>query len=258
MLPLLIDSHCHIPMISSGADIVIAAARNNGVCHMLCVAVDLETFPQIAELAAREACVSASVGVHPNSRDGSDPASDELCRLADNDHVIAIGETGLDYFRSQGDLHWQRERFRRHIRAACDLGKPLIIHSREAKADVMGILEEEGAARVGGIMHCFVDDWETAQRAMDLNFYISFSGIVTFRNAVDLQQVARMVPLSRMLVETDAPYLAPVPFRGKENQPAFVRHVAEAIAVLHETDPAEVAAATSANFRTLFPAAIPD
>lgn len=253
MLPDVVDSHCHIPMISSEAGAVIAAARQNGVLHMLCVAVDIETFPAIAGLAEREACISASVGVHPNSRDGADPTVEELCRLAAPESVIAIGETGLDYFRSRGDLDWQRERFRRHIRAAREIGKPLIIHSREASSDVMHILEAEGASETGGIMHCFVDDWETAQRAMDLGFLISFSGIVTFRNATDLQQVARQVPLERMLVETDSPYLAPVPFRGKENQPAYVRQVAEQIALLKDMETAEVARTTTANFQALFP-----
>lgn len=220
---------------------------------MLCVAVDMEGVPRIMDLAEQFDCISASVGVHPNSRDGEEPEADRLCALAAHADIIAIGETGLDYFRSQGELHWQRERFRKHIRAARAIRKPLIIHSRDARSDVMRILEEEGASDVGGIMHCFVDDWETARRAMDLNFMISFSGIVTFRNAVELQDVARKVPLDRMLVETDAPYLAPVPHRGRENQPAWVRHVAEQIATLRNIPFETVAAATSDNFFRLFP-----
>jgi TatD DNase family protein len=205
------------------------------------------------ELAANFDCISASVGVHPNSRDGEDPDVERLCGLAAHPDVIAIGETGLDYFRSQGDLAWQQDRFRRHIRAARAARKPLIIHSRDARADVIRILAEEHADEVGGIMHCFVDDWDTARQAMDLNFLISFSGIVTFKNAVELQETARKVPLDRMLVETDAPYLAPVPHRGRENQPAYVRHVAEQLALLRATRTEEIAAATTENFFRLFP-----
>ena len=250
----LVDSHCHIPMIDAGADGIIAAARQAGIVHMLCVAVDLETFPGVLALAAANDCISGSVGVHPNSREGVEPDEDLLIRHARADRIVAIGETGLDYYRSQGELDWQRERFRVHIRAARELRKPLIIHSREARADVLRILEEEGAREIGGVMHCFVDDWDTARRAMDLGFCISFSGIVTFRNAVDLQDVARRVPLDRLLVETDSPYLAPVPFRGKQNQPAWVRHVAEFIAGLRGLSLAEVAAATTENFFRQFPA----
>lgn len=253
MTPRLVDSHCHIPMIQAEAAAVIDAARRNGVVHMLCVAVDLETAPALVDLARRFDGVSASVGVHPNARDGEEPDADRLAALAADPDVIAVGETGLDYFRSQGDLRWQHERFRTHIRAARAAGKPLIIHSRDAKADVIRILTEEGADAVGGIMHCFVDDWDTACQAMDLGFLISFSGIVTFRNAADLQEVARRVPLDRMLVETDAPYLAPVPHRGRENQPAFVLHVAEQLAALRSVTLAEIADATTANFFRLFP-----
>lgn len=241
-------------MIQAEAAAVIDAARRNGVVHMLCVAVDLETGPALVDLARRFDGISASVGVHPNSRDGEDPDVARLEALAANPEVIAVGETGLDYFRSQGDLGWQHERFRTHIRAARNLHKPLIIHSRDAKTDVIRILAEENAAAVGGIMHCFVDDWDTACRAMDMNFLISFSGIVTFRNAVDLQDVARKVPADRMLVETDAPYLAPVPHRGRENQPAYVLHVAEQLAVLRGTTVEEIADTTTDNFFRLFPA----
>ncbi|MBI2970508.1 MAG: TatD family hydrolase [Gammaproteobacteria bacterium] len=248
----LVDSHCHLPMISADPDTIIAAARDNGVSHMLCISVDLETFPDVLALAARYECVDASVGVHPNSRDGTEPDQDGLVSAAGDARVVAIGETGLDYFRSRGTLDWQRERFRVHIRAALSAGKPLIVHSREARADVLTILEEEGADRVGGVMHCFVEDWDSARRAMDLNFYISFSGIVTFKSARTLHDVARRVPLDRMLVETDSPYLAPVPFRGRENQPAYVRYIAEHNANLRSADPEEVAAATTQNFFRLF------
>ena len=250
----LVDSHCHIPLIEmeGGADAVIGAAREAGVGHILCVSIDLESYPDIKHLADSHACVSASAGIHPNSAREIELTEQGLLDLADDEQVIAIGETGLDYYRSQGDLEWQRQRFRTHIRAARQVGKPLIIHSREARGDVIKILAEEGADAVGGVMHCFVDDLETAKQAIDLNFYISFSGIVTFRNAQDLQEVARQVPLDRMLVETDAPYLAPVPYRGKQNQPAYVRHVAEKIAELQEINLQEVITATTRNFEKLF------
>ena len=219
----LVDSHCHIPLIEmeGGADAVIGAAREAGVGHILCVSIDLESYPEIKRLADTHACISASVGVHPNSDKGIELSEKILPELAEDPAVIAIGETGLDYYRSQGDLDWQRQRFRTHIRAARQIGKPLVIHSREARGDVIKILAQEGADAVGGVMHCFVDDLETAKQAMDLNFYISFSGIVTFRNAKDLQEVARQLPLDRLMVETDAPYLAPVPYRGKQNQPGL-------------------------------------
>ncbi len=250
----LVDSHCHIPMIEmeGGADAVISAAREAGVGHMLCVSIDLESFPDVRQLAHAYDCVSASVGVHPNTPLEIELSEEILPALADDPAVIAIGETGLDYYRSEGDLEWQRQRFRTHIRAARQVGKPLLIHSREARGDVIKILAEEGADRVGGVMHCFVDDLETAQQAMDLNFYISFSGIVTFRNARELQEVARRVPLDRIMVETDSPYLAPVPYRGKQNQPAYVRHVAEKIAELQELEVAEVISTTTRNFENLF------
>ena len=196
--------------------------------------------------------MSVSVGLHPNEQGGHDPDIDELVELATHPKVVAIGETGLDYFRSEGDLDWQRDRFRRHIAAAKVSGKPLIIHSRDAKEDTLEILEAEGASEVGGVMHCFTGDWDMAQRAMDLNFYVSFSGIVTFKSAQVLQDVATKMPPDRMLVETDCPYLAPVPHRGKPNQPAFVRHVAEFVAGLRGETYEQVAANTTENFKNLF------
>ena len=219
---------------------------------MLCVSIDLESYPEILALAQEYASIFASVGVHPNTEVTQEPGVEQLVELAADSRVVAIGETGLDYFRSQGDLEWQRERFRNHIRAAKEVDKPLIIHSREAKEDVIIILEEEGAATVGGVMHCFVDDWETAQHAMALNFYISFSGIVTFKNASELQSVAKQVPLDRILVETDSPYLAPVPFRGKQNQPAYVYYVARYIAELRGIEEEEISTVTTQNFFQLF------
>jgi len=250
----LIDSHCHIPLLSEDmtVDEILNNAKENGVSHMLCIAIDLEGSPKIIDLARKHENVSASVGIHPNTELKQEATVEDIIALAANDEVVAVGETGLDYFRSQGDLKWQRDRFRTHISAAKELDKPLIIHTREAKDDVIRILKEEGADEVGGVMHCFVEDWETAQAAMDLNFLISFSGIVTFKNAKELQQVAKQTPLDKMLVETDSPYLAPVPFRGKTNQPAYVKYVAEFIAELKEVEFNEVAEQTSDNYYKLF------
>jgi TatD DNase family protein len=250
----LIDSHCHIPLLSEdmAVDEILKNAKENDISHMLCVAIDLLGSPNIIDLARKHDMVSASVGIHPNTELAKEATVDDIVFLASADEVVGIGETGLDYFRSEGDLEWQRDRFRTHITVAKELKKPLIIHTREAKDDVIRILKEEGADEVGGVMHCFVEDWETAQAAMDLNFLISFSGIVTFKNAKDLQEVAKQVPLEKMLVETDSPYLAPVPFRGKTNQPAYVRHVAEFIANLKELDFDDVAIQTSNNYRNLF------
>ncbi|MCK5432448.1 MAG: TatD family hydrolase [Gammaproteobacteria bacterium] len=251
---MLVDSHCHIPMLGQDMEVdeVIANAKVLGVEHMLCVSVDLETYPEILSLAEQYDCIYASVGVHPNTRLQEEVTHETLVQLASNDNVIAIGETGLDYFRSEGDLDWQRERFRTHIRAAKSVNKPLIIHTRDVGEDITRILQEEGANEVGGVMHCFVEDWEIAQKAMELNFYISFSGIVTFKNAKEVQEVAKQVPLERMLVETDSPYLTPAPYRGRPNQPGYTRYVAEFIAELHGTSLEQVADQTTANFFKLF------
>lgn len=252
----LVDSHCHLPLVASAertvAD-VVASAHEAGVSDLLCVCVDLESAAPVRQAALDHANVYASVGVHPNT-DGEarEPSVDELLELGSDPAIVAIGETGLDYFRSEGDLTWQIERFRRHIRAARELDKPLIIHTRDSAADVIRILREERADEARGVMHCFVDDWETAQAAMDLGFFISISGIVTFKSAADLREVARRVPLDRLLVETDSPWLAPVPRRGKQNEPAYVRHTAEFLAELRGESFATLAAATSANFFSLF------
>lgn len=250
----LVDSHCHIdfdPLYPRIED-VLANARDNDVRYLLCVSVNLEDFPQVLALAERHDHIFASVGVHPNERDGRDPDVDELVSLADHPRVVAVGETGLDYFRSQGDLAWQRDRFRRHISAARACGAPLIIHSREAPDDTIRLLTEEHADEVGGVMHCFAEDWKMAEQALALGFYISFSGIVTFKNARPIQDVARKAPLDRILVETDSPYLAPVPYRGKTNEPAYVKHTAEYVAELRGISYDEVAEATSENFFRLF------
>lgn len=249
-----VDSHCHLdfPDLASSLDELLVNMQISQVTHALCVGVNLENFPRVLALAESHSNLFASVGVHPDYEDTAEPEVEQLLKLADHAKVIALGETGLDYFRLKGDLEWQRERFRRHIRAARQCGKPLIIHTRAAAEDTLRIMEEEGAASVGGVMHCFTESWEIARRALDLNFYISFSGIVTFKNAAIIKEVAKKVPADRMLIETDSPYLAPVPHRGETNQPAFVRHVAEEIARLRETTLAEIAAVTTNNFFNLF------
>lgn len=251
----LVDSHCHIDFdpLYPRIDEVLANARDNDVSHLLCVAVNLEDFPRILSLAEQHDHLFASVGVHPNEREGREPGVDELLELSRHPRVVAIGETGLDYFRSQGDLEWQRDRFCRHIDAARRCGKPLIIHSRNAPADTIRVMREADAGQAGGVMHCFAEDWSMAEQALDLGFYISFSGIVTFKNASDIQDVARRAPLDRILVETDSPYLAPVPFRGRTNEPAYVKHTAEYVAQLRGISYDAVAEATSENFFRLFP-----
>lgn len=218
----------------------------------MCISVTLPDLPRVIALAERHPQLWATVGVHPDYEDTAEPSVDDLVRLADHPRVLAIGETGLDYYRLEGDLEWQRERFRRHIRAARRINKPLVIHTRQASADTLRIMEEEGAAEVGGVMHCFTESQAVADAAIAMNFVISFSGIVTFKNARELQEVARTIPLQSMLVETDSPYLAPVPHRGKTNQPAWVRHVAEFIAQLRGVPPEVIAEATTANFERVF------
>ena len=254
---MLVDSHCHLDRLDlepfgGRLDAALEAAAEAGVGHMLCVCIDMDNFPRVRELAHAYSQVSASVGVHPNERGTREPDADELVRLAADDQVAAIGETGLDYFRSEGALDWQRERFRRHIATARTAGKPLIIHMRNATTDTLEILREERAGEAGGVMHCFVEDWATARQAMDLGFVISFSGIVTFRNAQALKEVARKVPDDMYLVETDSPYLAPMPHRGKSNHPAWVRHVAEHIAQLRNTDLDTVAEQTTTTYQRVF------
>jgi TatD DNase family protein len=250
-----IDSHCHInfPELAENMPAILARMAENKVTHALCVSVDLPDFPQVLELAERYPNVFASVGVHPDYPDTVEPSVDDLVRMADHPRIVAIGETGLDYFRLEGDLEWQRERFRTHIRASRATGKPLIIHTRAAADDTLRIMREEGAN--AGVMHCFTESLAVAEAAIELGFYISFSGIVTFKSAKDLQAVARAIPLERMLIETDSPYLAPVPFRGRTNEPSYVRHVAEFIATLRGEPLERIAQQTTANFFNLFPMA---
>lgn len=259
MSPELVDSHCHLNFepLRNHLPQTLQNAYDHGVGHMLCVAVNMEKLSEVLAIARENPRVFASVGVHPDEQQGHDPSVDELVQLASQDRVVAIGETGLDYYRIRGDMTWQQDRFRRHIRAARACGKPLIVHTRSAANDTMSILRDECAEQVGGVMHCFTEDWETARQALDLGFYISFSGIVTFRSAVALREVARQVPEDRLLVETDAPYLAPVPFRGKSNEPAFVKYTANALAELRGSTPEKLAEVTSRNFFALFKSAIP-
>ncbi len=251
---MLVDSHCHLnfPELAAKVDEALALMRENGVTHALCVSVTLEDFPQVRALAERYAHIFGSVGVHPDYPDVPVVGEDELIALARHPKIVAIGETGLDYFRIKGDCEWQRERFRTHIRAARRCGKPLIIHTRAAAADTLRIMREEGAGSIGGVMHCFTESWEVARDALDLGFHISFSGIITFKNAEALRDVARKVPLERMLIETDSPYLAPVPYRGKINEPGLVKYVAEEVARQRNLPLEEVAAATTFNFFKLF------
>lgn len=252
-----IDSHCHLDRLNlddfdGELDNALNIARKNGIDHFLCVCIDLEHFDDIIDIANKYHDVSASVGVHPCDTKGKEPTIDELVNLAQSQQIVAIGETGLDYFYNKGDLEWQRDRFRVHIKAAKITNKPLIIHSRDAKQDTIKILTEEKADDVGGVMHCFVEDWEIAQKSMELNFYISFSGIVTFKNAAQIQDVARRMPDDRILIETDSPYLAPVPHRGKSNHPLYVIHVAEFIAKLRNTSVEHIAQISSQNYHNLF------
>jgi len=249
-----VDSHCHINFRELAENItdVLAKMQQNDVLNALCVSVNLADFPEVLALASQYPHIYASVGVHPDYEQVEEPTVARLVALAQHAKVVAIGETGLDYLRLTGDLEWQRERFRTHIRAARECAKPLIIHTRNAAEDTLRIMAEEGAADAGGVLHCFTESWEVAQQALDMGFYISFSGIITFKSALQIKEVAQRVPPDRMLIETDSPYLAPVPFRGKLNQPGYVKHVAEEIALLRGISVAEVGLRTSENFARLF------
>jgi TatD DNase family protein len=249
-----VDSHCHLDFPELAARLpelldAMAAAR---VTHALCISVNLPDWPGVHRLATAHPNLYATAGVHPDYEDTPEPSVADLVALAARPKVVAMGETGLDYYRLSGDLEWQRARFRRHIRAAREAARPLVIHTRSAADDTMAIMRDERADEVGGVMHCFTETWDVAQAALDLGFHISFSGIVTFRNATALKDVATRVPLERMLIETDSPYLAPVPHRGKTNEPSFVPHVAVEIARLRGVPVEAIAAATSANFFRLF------
>lgn len=257
---MLVDSHCHLnfPELAANLPAIKQSMQDNGVGYALCISVTLPDFPQVLALAETNDNFYASVGVHPDYENIEEPSVETLIALANHPKVIAIGETGLDYFRLTGDLEWQRTRFRHHIRAAIKCGKPLIIHTRASAEDTIRIMTEENAQQVGGVMHCFTENIEVALQAIALGFYISFSGIVTFKNALTIKEVAQSVPLDRILVETDSPYLAPVPYRGKINQPSYVKHVAEEIAKLRGISFEEVSVATTQNFFRLFKHATPE
>lgn len=252
----LVDSHCHIDLLhekfEEPLEQLMQNALDNQVKYFLVVCINLSDYQSMLEVTQRFDNTFVSIGLHPNSEVTHEPTIADLIAELEEPRLVAIGETGLDYFRSQGELEWQRERFRTHIRAAKQVNLPLIIHSRNAREDTITIMKQEAANECGGVMHCFTEDWAMAQQALDLDFYISFSGIVTFKNAPSVQEVAQKMPFDRMLIETDCPYLAPTPFRGKPNQPAYVKHVAEFIAELRGVTVAEVAERTTENFFRLF------
>ena len=255
---MLVDSHCHLDFDDFDVDRagILARAHAAGVQEMLIAAVVEAHWPRVQALTAEYPGVWAAAGVHPNEPAAETPEWEHLLAALAVDKVVAVGETGLDYFRSEGDLSWQRERFARHIAASKATGKPLIVHTRAAAADTIAMLRSEEAAAVGGVIHCFTENWGFAKAAMDMGFYISFSGIVTFKKSVELQSVAKKMPADRLLVETDAPYLAPVPQRGKRNEPAFVAHVAAFLGALRGEMLEDIAERTTANFHTLFKHAV--
>ena len=250
----IIDSHCHInfPELIEDFDGVLERMAENQVSKALCVSVNLEKFPEVLSLAKAHEHIYASVGVHPDHESGEEPTVERLVSLSEDPKVVAIGETGLDYFRTEGDVAWQRDRFRVHIRAARQTDKPLIIHTREAGDDTLSILKDEGEGLVRGVMHCFTETLEFARASIDLGFFISFSGIITFKNAQAIRDVAKVIPLESILIETDSPYLAPVPNRGKTNEPSYVRYVLEEVARVKELPVDTVAQATTKNFHRLF------
>jgi TatD DNase family protein len=252
-----VDSHCHLDRVAldhyeNDFKRFVSTTIDSGIGHMLCVSIDLESWPSMVSLVEPYPQISISVGVHPNDRDRRDPSPVELVELAQHPKVVAIGETGLDYFHGTGELDWQRDRFRQHIEAAKQAEMPLIIHTRNAKSDTLSIMQSEGADQVGGVMHCFTEDWSMAEQAIEMGFYISFSGIITFKNAADLREVVQQIPIERLLIETDSPYLAPVPYRGKPNQPLYVRQVAECVAELKNLSVEEVARTTADNYYQCF------
>ena len=249
-----IDSHCHIdfPELMDNLPELLRNMQANQVTHALAISVDVADWSRIKTIIETYPHIYGSVGTHPDYPDVHEPTVAELVAMLQHPKVIATGETGLDYFRLSGDLEWQRQRFRNHIRAAIETSKPLIIHTRDAQDDTIAIIKEENAAQVGGVMHCFTEDTTMARLSLEQNFYISFSGIVSFKNAAVVHETAAYVPLERILIETDAPYLAPVPHRGKVNQPAWVSHVAERIAQIKGVSVEEVGRVTSDNFRRCF------
>ena len=255
---LFVDSHCHLDRINLEKEKIefgqlFENAKNNNVAHMLCVAISMDQYPDMVAKAEPYSNVSFSCGVHPlHVGEDKNFSLDDLAKMAASERVVAIGETGLDYYYSKDSIQMQQEYFARHIEVANELNKPLIVHTRDAREDTIAILKENRADKCRGVLHCFTESWQMAQAAMELDFYISISGIATFKNAVELQDVVRKLPLERLLIETDSPYLAPVPKRGKQNQPAYVKHVAEFIAELKGVSLEHIAEVTTANFKDLF------
>ena len=251
------DSHCHLDQLDlmpfeGQLENFFSRASSVGVRYFLDVCIDEDNLDAVCAAAAAYPFVWCSIGIHPNTTLPKEVSTDTLCEWASRPKVVAIGETGLDYYRSEGDLTWQRDRFKRHIQAAIAVQKPLIVHSRDANLDTIAILREEQAQKVGGVLHCFAGDLSMAQAAIDLGFYISFSGVLTFKNAQALQDIARQLPLERLLIETDSPYLTPVPHRGKPNYPDFVHYVGEKLADLQHLSVEKVAQQTTQNFFELF------
>ena len=246
---MLVDSHCHLDKLAD-TEQALLNARRIGVQHFLCIGIDKANINHVIKLAEDNSDISASVGIHPTELELISPT--ELSALASHPKVIGIGETGLDYYHEHDDKHVQHENFRTHIRVARELKKPLIVHTRMAREDTLRIMQEEKASDVGGVMHCFTEDWAMAKKAMELNFRISFSGIITFKNAIELQTIAIKIPEDYMLIETDSPWLAPVPYRGKPNEPAYVYHVAQKIAELRQCSVETIAQQTHDNFFNLF------
>ena len=252
-----VDSHCHLDCIKldefdDDYDILIQRCVDAEVEHMLCVSIDMHKYPHMLEQVQSYPQVSVSAGVHPMAKPDEDVDSDTLKSIASDDKVVAIGETGLDYYYNKGDRGWQHQRFRTHIQCAVELNKPVIVHTRDAGEDTLGILKEEKADQCGGVIHCFTETMDFAEKALEMDFMISFSGIVTFQNADALREVARRVPDSNLLIETDSPYLAPAPHRGKQNYPAYVRQVAEKLAEVRETSIEHIAQITRDNFYRVF------
>ena len=252
-----VDSHCHLHMINCAElncelDAILMLAKEYGIEHILCVGTTLADIPAMQKIANDHDNISIAIGLHPNETIDKEPTVEGLLALAALPNVVAIGETGLDYYRSTGDLEWQKKRFETHIQAAIECRKPLIVHTRQAPTDTISILKKEKARQCGGVIHCFTEEWETAKQAMDLNFFISFSGIVTFKNALALQEVAKKVPLDKLLIETDAPFLAPMPHRGETNQPAYVKYVAEFLAQLKGVSVEALGQQTTQNYYNLF------
>ena len=254
---MLIDSHCHLDLINlsefaGGLDDVLKNAQANGVRHILSAGVNFFKFADLLALVSKYDWISCSVGHHPNENNEKIVTADAIALYAQNKKVVAIGETGLDYYHQNSGIDWQKDRFINHIHAAHKVNKPLIVHARNAIKDTLDILQQENARDVGVVMHCFTENYAFAKRSLDLGFYISFSGIVTFKQATELQETAKKIPLDRILIETDAPYLAPMPFRGKQNQPAYVKYTAEFLAKLLQIDFAKFAEITTNNFYNLF------